>query len=65
MGNDFYKKEKKKKQINKEIVSCVDEINKTLKKYNYKADISEWFTLTNKNGSFSFETDSEGQLVIQ
>ena len=60
-----YIKNKKEKIFPQEIKDCTDEINKILKKYKYQVDISEWLVFTNKNGSFSFETDEKGLLKIQ
>jgi hypothetical protein len=57
-------KDKKDIEKRKEINSCVEEINSILKKYEYHAYISEWLTLTNKRGSFSFETDENGLLIV-
>lgn len=59
-----YKEEKKKKNLT-EVNNCLDEVNRILKKYDYKVDISEWLVFTNKNGSFSFETNKDGLLVVQ
>lgn len=58
-----YKEEKKKKNLT-EVNNCLDEVNRILKKYDYKVDISEWLVFTNKNGSFSVETNKDGLLVV-
>ena len=59
-----YKKIKKIRQRG-EIDDVVDEINKILKRHKYEVMISEWLVFTNKNGSFSFETNKEGLLIVQ